>query len=192
MTNPSPLDTVRCHARARHTGKQCARMAIKGATVCYYHGGAAPNTRRAAQQRIAEAKLEKELQDTLGRLHLEPVGDPLTALQELAAQVLAWKDLVAERVARLKSIGYQGEYGEEIRAEVTVFERALDRAVSTLATIARLNIDERLAVITAAQKLMIVRAVEAALASAGVSGPAADAAKAVAGRHLRMIQGEAA
>lgn len=191
MTERNPL-RPQCHAKSKTTGEQCGRSPIPGGTVCWYHGGAKATTRAAGQRRLAEAKLEKELQDTLGKLKLEPVGDPLTALQMLAAEVVAWKELVAARVAELKSLGYSGEYGEQIRAEVTVFERALDRAVSTLATIARLNIDERLATITAAQKLMIIRAVEAALASAGISGPAADRAKQVAGKHLRIIEGGAA
>jgi len=47
---------ARCTAKARRTGEQCRRDAIKGGTVCISHGGAAPQVRAAAQARFAEAR----------------------------------------------------------------------------------------------------------------------------------------
>lgn len=38
----------RCAARAKSTGTQCKRQAIEGGTVCYRHGGAAPQVRARA------------------------------------------------------------------------------------------------------------------------------------------------
>jgi hypothetical protein len=42
-----------CRATARRTGARCQRRAIKGATVCLSHGGAAPQVRDKARQRVA-------------------------------------------------------------------------------------------------------------------------------------------
>lgn len=47
---------AQCTAHAKSTNKQCTRMAIVGGTVCYVHGGAAPQVKRAALERIQEAR----------------------------------------------------------------------------------------------------------------------------------------
>ncbi|HXG90347.1 MAG TPA: hypothetical protein VNJ02_18635 [Vicinamibacterales bacterium] len=54
-----------CSAKSKTTGVRCRRTAIPGGTVCYYHGGAAPQVKRAAKERLRELlfpaldKLEK-------------------------------------------------------------------------------------------------------------------------------------
>lgn len=42
----------RCTATAKSTGEQCKNDAIKGGTVCYQHGGAAPQVKKKAQERL--------------------------------------------------------------------------------------------------------------------------------------------
>lgn len=42
----------RCTATAKSTGERCQRPAIKGGTVCYQHGGAAPQVANKAQERL--------------------------------------------------------------------------------------------------------------------------------------------
>lgn len=46
---PSP-----CRATSKATGKPCGRTAEPGATVCRYHGGAAPQVKRKAALRLLE------------------------------------------------------------------------------------------------------------------------------------------
>jgi hypothetical protein len=43
---------MRCTATDR-TGQQCGKSAIRGANVCRSHGGAAPQVRRRAEERLA-------------------------------------------------------------------------------------------------------------------------------------------
>lgn len=45
----------RCTAHSSRTGEQCKNVAIKGHTVCRYHGGAAKQIKRAAQTRLDNA-----------------------------------------------------------------------------------------------------------------------------------------
>lgn len=41
-----------CSAHSKQTGKPCRQPAIPGGTVCYYHGGAAPQVEFKAQERL--------------------------------------------------------------------------------------------------------------------------------------------
>lgn len=45
---------VPCKATSKATGKPCGRTAEPGATVCRYHGGAAPQVKRKATLRLLE------------------------------------------------------------------------------------------------------------------------------------------
>lgn len=42
-----------CHAKAKTTQKQCTRPALRGANVCRYHGGSAPQVKASARLRLA-------------------------------------------------------------------------------------------------------------------------------------------
>jgi hypothetical protein len=46
---------AQCSAH-RSDGQPCRANAIKGGTVCYVHGGAAPQVKRKAAERLAEAR----------------------------------------------------------------------------------------------------------------------------------------
>lgn len=41
-----------CTATAKSTGERCQNSAIKGGTVCHQHGGAAPQVKQKAQERL--------------------------------------------------------------------------------------------------------------------------------------------
>ena len=57
---------AQCTATVHRTGERCKRAAIKGGTVCIMHGGAAPQVKRKAAERIAEVR-----DDALELLRLE-------------------------------------------------------------------------------------------------------------------------
>lgn len=152
---------------------------------CRLHGG---NT---GGQKIQAAKIraDRELRSVLAELDVEPVDDPLQALLNLGGQVLAWQEAAATLVNRLNDrIRYEGAAGaEQLRAEVALYERAMDRAAHVLGLIAKLNIEERMVAVSERQADRVISAIDAALAHAGVTGPAAAGAKQVAARHLRAV-----
>lgn len=203
---PPPCDADRCTATTKETGERCRHhRGPDGAPVCRYHGGGAPQVKVAAQRRGVDAELER-----MATLVGTPVGNPLTELSRVAGRSRAWMEMLEERVQALLdaqdgdgrcphcgedledaagSLRYRGGAGEQIRGEVQLYERAMDRLGRLLADIGRLKIDERLAAITSKQADAVIAALEAGLNAAGVREPAQrTAAKSAASRELRLVR----
>jgi hypothetical protein len=188
----SPLrDSRYCGGKKRQGEGTCTRPAgwgteHVGAGSCKLHGGNTPSGAKAGEL----ALVDKQARELFGKLAPEraPVDNPLAAYAELAARVLSWMDLMDELLGDLRSVGYEHERaGEQVRATVQVFERAMDRANAVLASYARLRIDERLAEITEKQKRTVIRAIEAGLDEAGVSDEKRQDARRRVARHLRVV-----
>lgn len=134
----------RCRAR-RTDGTPCRAWAMQDAVVCWSHGGASPAVRRKAVERRTERQLRK-MADQYAPDDAEAVSDPLTALLKLAGEISGFKDFLGARVAdmRADSWRYSGEHAEQLRAEITLYERALDRTARVLVDVNRLDLQERL------------------------------------------------
>jgi len=171
-----------CGARCRD-GSPCSNAPMRGGERCRMHGGASPRAKAAAERRQAEGQAHA----LLAELGVSPVADPLAQLLQLAGEVLAWQKATASLVNELTSIRYQGGSGEQLRAEVQLYERAMDRAANVLSAIARLNIEERLMRLSERQADTIIGAVNAALQAAGVTGELVNEARTAAARHLRSV-----
>ena len=154
------MDADYCGARKRQGEGTCRHPAgwgtpHPGTGRCKLHGGNTANHRTAA----TEIQARREL----ARLNLPPVEDPLTELARVAAEVVAWKDAIGAKVNELTELRYKaGEGGEQLRSEVALWERALDRCERFLTAMARLNIDERLARISEAQAAAVIAAIAVA------------------------------
>jgi hypothetical protein len=160
-------DKPRCGAETRTADKHpCRKFLEEGQIRCKHHGGASPQAKRKAAERVLEAQVQHAIEG----MDIVPVENPLKALSLLAGEILAWKDLTATHVASLKDkLRYEGEHAEQIRGEVLLYERSMDRAVAVLAQIARLKIDERLAAINEAQVQQMGRILEGALDALGMT-----------------------
>ena len=147
---------------------------------CAFHGGATPSGRVSA--------LNKEAARLLYRHDATPCGDPLEALQRLAGRALALEETIGRLVNELGEIRYEDAKGaEQLRAEVAVLERAMDRAGKLLVDIAKLNIDERLVRVTEKQAAMAEKALLATLGEMGMdAGQQSDACERL-GRHLSLV-----
>jgi hypothetical protein len=185
-------DKPKCGAQKRQgaAGDTCTFVAGWGTDHvgfghCRLHGGNTRNQRTAARA----AQADSEARQVLATLDVTPVGDPFTALSRLAGQVLAWQEAISSIVNHLGDrVRYEGASGsEQLRAEIALYERAMDRTGHVLGMIAKLNIEDRMARVTERQADALVSALEAALAAAGVTGTAADDARKAAARHLRAV-----
>jgi len=152
--------TPSCGARKKQGEGTCQQTAGWGTDHpgfgrCKLHGGCTPDHRNAATEERARREL--------ARLNLPPVEDPLTELARIAAEVVAWKDAIGGKVNELTSLRYEADQGgEQLRSEVALWERALDRCERFLTAMARLNIDERLARISEAQAAAVIAAIAVA------------------------------
>lgn len=182
-------DPPRCGARKRQGEGTCTQAAGWGTEhpgdgPCKLHGGSTSSQ----TTRVARRRAEADARAVLAELGVPAVEDPLAALLKLAGQILAWQEATATLVNGLDEVRYEGATGaEQLRAEVALYERAMDRAVSVLSAIARLNIEERLARVTERQADAVIDAIDAALAAVGVTGRDAATAKQAAARHLRSV-----
>jgi hypothetical protein len=183
--NPEKRKCRGTNTSGTRKGQPCGKWALKGATVCRTHGGGAPQVQAAAKARL----VEKDITQALGKLDVRPVHDPLTALAELAGEITAWKELAADRVAALKDLASRNflSGSDEVHAEIQVYERALDRTVHVLATIARLNIDERLVKISQQQADLVKTALLGALDDTGLPREQQREAAGHLARRLRLV-----
>lgn len=155
----------------------------KGYGKCRKHLGNSPNVARAAEQE----RVEHEARTELARMDVVPVDNPLEELQKLAGRVLAWEKTIGEMVNRLTDIRYESEHGgEQLRAEVALLERAMDRCERVLVAMAKLNIDERIARLSDRQATLVVDVLKGALDDLGIDRKEEEVRKVMA-RRLRLV-----
>jgi hypothetical protein len=171
-------------AGKRTDGEPCGSYAINGGTVCSAHGAQAPQVKAKAAEAVIEARLER----LMYRHQAEPFGDPIEALQRLIGRAMSWEAAIGDRVNELTAIRFTDEHGaEQIRAEVAVLERAMDRCGKLLVDIAKLNLEERLARVTELQAQMAMDALSAAMREIGLTPEQQKDARTRIARHLRAV-----
>lgn len=175
-------------------GSPCRNAPMHDQKVCGFHGGRAPQNKRAAAGRA----LEREVATALERLDGRPIDNPLTELAAVGGRARVWMNLMESRVQKLLAsddvdggesgggIRYRGGTGEQLRAEVALYERAMDRLGRFLADYGRLNIDDRLARITEKQAELVEKALLATLGEMGMDVKQQTDALQRLERHLRL------
>jgi hypothetical protein len=149
-------------------GRGCSNYAVTGAAVCAAHGGRIPRVKAAAARRVAEAAARAALAPYAA--DCEPVSDPLSALLKVAGEILQFKSFVAGRVAELDAADWRFStaVAEQVRGEIQLYERALDRAARVLGEISRLRLEERLVRLSERQGSLIAVAFEQLLDGLGL------------------------
>lgn len=183
MANAEPLPG-RCNARLRgnSTGKFCSQHPMTGTVRCRMHSGAPAHEKH--RQHVATEKARQ-----LIPADYPGIDDPIQALLDLTAEAVAFKAAVASMVNDLgdRFRRSDGAGGEQLRAEVVVYERALDRAGRLLVDINRLGLEERLVKIRESEAQRMFAALQAALKAAGLDEEQQREARRVAARHLRPV-----
>jgi hypothetical protein len=140
------------------------------------HGGSAPQVKRAAQRNMTELEARR----ALARLgETEPVRDPMQALARVAGEVVAFKNLLAEKI---------GGDEELNRADLDAYERALDRTVRALAEMSRLGFEERQVSIAEAEVDLLLEAVTRTLDAMGLDREQESAFRAHLAGELRALE----
>ena len=186
-----------CKAKAKSTGKRCARYSIEGGTVCRAHGGASKQAKSAAKRRQVEAKAAQEVAaaaDAVLAFRAErALENPLDGLARLATEVTAFKDALAARVNALTSIRYEDmKSAEQLRSEVALYERALDRTARLLETMVKLDFEKRMVSLNEAQGELVAQVIRAVFADLELTPSQTERVPEVVPRHLRLLGGKAA
>lgn len=181
-------DRPKCGAKKRQTEGLCERPAGWGTPHpgfgnCKLHGGSTRTQTVSAERQLVEAEARRLFEKVAPEI--VPVDNPLEAYRMFAGRVMAWLALMEQLLADVQSPRYRGATSEQIRGEVVLYERAMDRANAVLGTYAKLNIDERLTRISEQQADILVAVLRAGLQAAGVTPQQRELAHAAFARELR-------
>lgn len=187
--NPPP-DEKRCVGTTK-LGERCERWAIKGATVCRRHGGAAPQVKHAAEKRLQHAAAEKAVV-TYG---LPREIDPHTALLEelwRTAGHVAWLNL---RIQELQDHEMHGPVGggemsiprEVPHVWVVMYQDERKHLAQVAATAIKAGIEERRVRLAEEQGQLLATVIRGILTDLGVAD-SPDASKVVR-KHLQLVAG---
>lgn len=176
---------TKCPATNRE-GQPCKSRLGPGQIVCYHHGGNLPRVKAAATLRISRDKAQQEL---ITRMKTAKTGrlDLIAEMELLAIEVIVFRDICRERMQKLNEIRYEGTTGEQLRAEITLYERALDRCNTVLATNVKLGIAERRQQLEEAQALVLVGVIKSILGRLRLSPEQKAIAGEVVPEELRAI-----
>ncbi|MDU8998201.1 hypothetical protein [Streptomyces mirabilis] len=181
-------DLPRCGAKKRQGEGSCTQPAgwgtdHPGTGRCKLHGGSTRTQTVGAERQLVEVEARRLFEKVAPEI--APVDNPLEAYALFAGRVMAWLELMGRLLDDLESPRYRGATAEQIRGEVVLYERAMDRANAVLGTYAKLNIDERLTRISEQQADILVSVLRAGLNAAGVTPQQRELAHAEIARQLR-------
>lgn len=173
-----------CSATAKSTGKPCKRRAAPGGTVCEVHGGAAPQVASKADQRAALAQAER----IAARVGV--ILDPEDPYEGAAAAMRQARQLAYRLGAAVDAIGdedlrYEHEKGgEQVRAELTAYQRAIADQGQLAIALIRAGLDERLVDLAQARAEIITAVLLAVLDALGLDEAQRETALAAADAEL--------
>lgn len=166
---PPPSDE-QCHAKARTTGKQCNNYSLPGMDVCRMHGGSSPQAKQAAQVRLKTAEIEASAARVLAHEGITAIEDPLDELGKLASAAKAMMDALGARVNSLDDLEhFDAKNSPAIKAEVQMYERAMDRTHRLLDSLVRHGYSERVIQIQESEAMLVAGVLKRVIAGLGLS-----------------------
>ena len=184
---PFDNERRRCAATVRSTGQRCKKFPIKYANVCRSHGGAAPQVRAAAKRR----EIEAGAMVALSKSNIEPLDNPLQALLDLGAEMIAFKDVLGTQVERLSTadLTHVDMKGQQfLSALASSFSASLKDCGALLVAINKLGILERRQRLSEAEYRGIATAVHDAVWSHAARLDDETAERVLAAIHAELVR----
>ncbi len=112
---------MQCSAK-RSNGEPCTRRAISGGKVCYVHGGAAPQVKKAARERLAEM-VDPALGVLIKAMKMKSKGSPVALAVTAARDVLDRAGYKATDKIQLFGVGDNGAFEVNVSAREMLARR---------------------------------------------------------------------
>lgn len=197
----------RCWARAKGSGNQCTQPCASGQNVCRYHGGAAPQNKAKAKERIVEQKAAA-LMATYGLKVETTATEALLEEVQWTAGHVAW---LRERVQEIEGAalveGMDREHPlvwgvtkEKIGGEdrgtteeaapsiwLKLYQQERAHLVKVCSEAIRAGIEERRVRLAESQGALVAQAIRAILADLGLTTEQQARVAEVVPRHLRAL-----
>ncbi len=144
-------DQRQCTATNRQ-GSRCQRWSMRGLNVCPTHGGRTPAAKAKGLERWNLQQTEKRALAQLERDGIQPLDDPVYELEKAIAEYVTLKNIAQTKVAAIQEWRTIGDKGsEQIRAELTFYEKLLDQTTKRLIELQKLGLQEKRVQINALQ-----------------------------------------
>lgn len=177
-----------------YDGRRCRTYVRPGELVCKRHGGSVPAVKTKAQIRAAEIQARVQLMKRARRDGITSIEDVYEALEHNAAEADAFKQICWDRLAAITGGDddwrYKSTAGEQLRAEVALYERAMERANKFLIDMVRLGIADRKAKMDEARAMMLVTVIQNILDRLDLTRDQRRIANTVAKEELGAIRSE--
>ena len=167
----------RCTAHVR-SGARCRAYAVEGMTVCRMHGGSAPQARRAAERRRAEAQATALL-ELVWDPSAAPVPDPVSALQRLAGRLEHAANVLGARVDTTSLDGPTG----------LAWARVVRELRQALEGMERLNLADRAVQVQEGQAGLVLSWLKAGFVAGSAAGVSREGLDAVMAGFLEALRG---
>lgn len=194
----------RCTAKSKRSGHRCRRYPTRGASVCYYHGGAIPAVKAAAARRLARERLDGDLGKLLAELEMDAADrHPVAVLLDAVARASAMTEVLGSLLGGLRAApdaeGNGGLYGPDHLGDgrphvlVEMYAQWTDRAARAAKLALDAGVDERKVRIREAEARQMAGVLSAVFADTelGLTATQRNVAAEVAARHLVALPGGA-
>lgn len=169
-------------------GPRCRRRPIAGGTVCTLHGGAAPQVRAAAAQRVQTRIIQKDAEAVLAHEGIVALDDPLDELGRLAAGSKALMEALGARVNSLQDLEhFDAKNSPAIKAEVQMYERAVDRTHRLLDSLVKHGYAERQIRIQEGEAMLVAGVLRRVIAGLGLTPEQQSTAQSLLASEFRAL-----
>lgn len=187
--NTPYVDYDPCTAKTeRGKGPRCRRRPIAGGGVCTLHGGGAPQVRAAANMRLRTAKIQKDSEATLAHEGITAIDDPLEELGRLAAGSKALMEALGARVNALDDLEhFDAKNSPAIKAEVQMYERAMDRTHRLLDSLVKHGYAERQIQIQESEAMLVAGVLRRVISALGLTADQQKSAQVLLAQEFRAL-----